>query len=135
MLTRRGGHQALLQANRRRRRSRRTWIGVIAVLFVALAIGWVMAIKSTEREVDVQVSFKERVCSGSRDSTECKYLVYTDEGTFELTDSILYGNFRSSDIYGRLRQDQCYRFTVTGWRLPFFSAYPNIVRTEDVACS
>lgn len=121
-------------ASRRRRRTPIWPLVLVGVLLVAGISIW--SIKATERQVEAQVTFKERVCDrGSDGKQDCKYLIFTDEGTFKLTDSFLYGNFRSSDVYGRLRQDQCYRFTVTGWRLPFFSTYPNIVRAEDAVCS
>ena len=87
------------------------------VVVSAIAIG-VVAYKSTERTVEAFVESKERVCESSN---ECKYLVFTDEGTFSLSDSLIYGRWRSSDIYGRLKTERTYSFDVAGWRLPFFS--------------
>lgn len=76
---------------------------------------------------------KERVCSGSGSSVTCEYLVFTEAGTFKVTDAI-FGTvrFNSSDVYGRIEEDQTYKIVSYGWRLPFFSEYPNIKSIEEV---
>ena len=107
-------------------------VGVLAILaLVGLGIGGCAAYRSTERTVEATVEGKERVCSSVNSDNgtrqECKYLVFTDEGTFELTDSLIYGRFSSSDVYGRLDEDTTYTFKVAGWRFGLFSMYPNIV--------
>lgn len=106
-------------------------IGAVILIAVVLAGGlWgsCAAYKSTEREVTATVEGKERVCSFDSDNRQtCEYLVFTTEGTFSLTDSLLYGRFRSSDVYGRLREDRTYTFRVVGFRLPLASEYPNII--------
>lgn len=108
----------------------------VAAAVIGLGIGGCAAYRSTEREVTATIEGKERVCDTSTTSeggsrVECYYLVFTDDGTFKLTDSLIFGRFRSSDVYGRLRVDARYRFTVAGWRLPVFSQYPNIVSDPE----
>lgn len=61
-----------------------------------------------------------------------KYLIYTDIGTFENTDELLCGKFNSSDIYGRIRVGDTYEFTVIGFRIPFLSAYQNIIEVKHI---
>lgn len=58
-------------------------------------------------------------------------LIGTDKGVFEDSDSVPYLKFNSSDFYNELIPGKTYTFTVTGWRIPFLSAYPNIVSCED----
>lgn len=59
-----------------------------------------------------------------------KYLIYTDIGTFENTDEWLCGKFNSSDIYGMIKVGDTYEFTVIGFRIPFLSAYQNIIEVK-----
>jgi len=120
--------------------SRDSFLGPILLILAAVVLGFVCwglvgLWQSSERTVTVQVVSKERVCDSTSTGSDCKYLVFTDHGTFKLVDSILYGNFRSSDLYGSLRQDHCYTFKVHGYRLPFWSTYPNIVRSVEVQCA
>jgi hypothetical protein len=64
---------------------------------------------------------------------DCTYLVFTEAGTFKIEDAIIGTvRFNSSDVYGRIREDHTYEFVVYGWRLPFFSEYPNIKRVTEV---
>ena len=56
------------------------------------------------------------------------YMIYTESGVYTLEDELFYGNFRSSDWYGQIHVDSTYQFKVIGYRLGFFSMYPNIVR-------
>jgi hypothetical protein len=113
---------------------------VMAVILIATlaVLGFIIysaAYKSTERTVETTVLGKERICTSTGTGTDtrvsCYYAIYTDDGTFKLTDSFVYGRFRSSDIYGQLRDGQRYRFKVAGFRLPLVSEYPNIVSDPE----
>lgn len=72
--------------------------------------------------VDATIKRLERIHSDSGGY----YLVYTDKGTLSIQDSLLIGRWSSSDLYGKLEVDSKYRFDTLGWRIPIFSAYPNI---------
>lgn len=61
-----------------------------------------------------------------------KYLVYTEEETFEITDNILIWRWDSSDQYGQIELGKTYEFDVVGWRIPFLSMYRNIISAEAV---
>jgi hypothetical protein len=106
------------------------WIGA-TLFFVLGALLAINAYKGTERSVEGVLLDKGRVCTntgtGNGSGVECYYLIYTDQGTFELGDSFIYGRFSSSDIYGRLREDRRYRFDVAGFRVPVMSMYPKVV--------
>jgi hypothetical protein len=60
-----------------------------------------------------------------------KYIIYTDNETFEITDQFLLGRFNSSDDYGRLKVGETYTVTVNGWRVPFLSWYRNIIEINE----
>ena len=77
---------------------------------------------NSKRTFIVKVTGKERV--------DGQYLVYTDEGTFKIEDSLIFGRFDSSDVYGMLKKGKCYRIKVFGIRSGFLSSYRNIVEVE-----
>ena len=78
-----------------------------------------------------KVTGKERITKQSgKDNIESFYLVYTDKGTIKLEDDLMRGNWESSDVYGRLKPDSTYTFTVSGYRFGFLSMYPNIIEVK-----
>lgn len=102
------------------------FIGLFILLFV-IGISF-EGIRNTNRDtITAQVVKTERVCASQE---ICKYLVFTDKGVFENTDSLLNFKWNSSDIYGELKAGETYTFNVYGWRVPFLSMYKNIVSVE-----
>lgn len=59
-----------------------------------------------------------------------KYLVYTDNGVFENTDTWYYFKFDSSDVQAKIMQGGKFKFTTYGFRVPFLSKYKNIISVE-----
>lgn len=64
------------------------------------------------------------------------YMIYTDKWTWVIEDSDIYMQYRSSDIYGSTEVWKCYRilkqpFT---YRYPYFSMYPNIIKSVKTEC-
>ena len=72
---------------------------------------------------------QDKVRTGGQDS---KYLIFTDKGVYENTDSIVNGKWNSSDVYGALSVGKSYEFKVRGRRIPFLSMYPNIITEKPV---
>jgi hypothetical protein len=101
---------------------------VAIVVFVGGCVA-IVAPSYFEREtVTTEVISKERVCdSDGNGGVDCKYLVFTEAGTFQITDAI-FGTvrFNSSDVYGKIREGRTYTIVSYGWRLPFLSMYPNV---------
>jgi len=83
----------------------------------------------TEKEIDVVISKSERVCSGG-EKTSCKYMVFTDKGTFKNTDSLYGAKWNSSDLHGMFKEGMKCKFTVIGWRAPLLSMYQNVIGAE-----
>jgi hypothetical protein len=52
--------------------------------------------------------------------------------TFTLNDSFWHGNWDTADDYASLEIGQTYTFKTTGWRIPFLSAFPNIIKIAKV---
>jgi|TARA_R110000823_G_scaffold258290_1_gene379775 hypothetical protein len=105
----------------------------IIILVVVIFIGIItFDIKSynTVETIVAKVDGKERITERTGDNIESFYLVYTDKGTFKLEDDMFRGNFYSSDVYGKLRQDSTYTFKTAGYRIGFMSSYPNIIKVN-----
>lgn len=97
----------------------------LATLYMMLnpIIEWVSA-----KYITAEVIWKERVKYGS----SSLYLIYTDKETFKNTDSYAYWKFNSSDLYGKIEVGRRYKFLVVGFRVPYFSAYRNLIKiTRD----
>jgi len=105
-------------------------VAVVAILFATANIWIHFATMTMVSEVVIQD--KERVVTGSGATQESKYLIFTDTETFENIDSWLALKFNSSDVYGAIPVGAKCAFTVTGFRIPFFSMYRNIL---DANCS
>lgn len=116
-----------------RRRIGSRYIGVAVLFVLLLAIGIPACQNYLEVETTVAtVTHRERVCdSNSEGGSTCRYLVYTDEGTFQLTDSLYVGRFNSSDTYGRIKVGEEYRIDHYGWRIGCSSSYPNIKDMQE----
>lgn len=106
----------------------------LVVLFVVLIIGFFIfwgIYKSTHHaRAQFTINKSERVCDGGKGS--CKYLVYTDSGVFEDTDSIINHKYNSSDLYNQLKNNHTYDCDVTGFRIPFWSEYQNIISCTEL---
>lgn len=101
--------------------------GILVYAFPILFFGYVSycgLYYGTETNITATVTGKERV----NYEKSGKYLIFTDNETFECTDAMFVGKFNSSDMYGNIQKDSTYRFKVVGWRIPFLSSYRNIIK-------
>lgn len=64
-----------------------------------------------------------------------KYLVYTEGGVYENTDSWTFWKWDSSDLHGELKEGNCYHIEHAGWRVPFMSWYKNILGANEIECN
>lgn len=58
------------------------------------------------------------------------YLIFTDKEVLKIEDSLIFGQFNSSDIYGMMKIGKYYRIKTFGIRSGVLSAYQNIVEVE-----
>jgi hypothetical protein len=102
---------------------------VIGVLF--MIIFNVLRLNHSEI-ITIKVTGTERITetsgSGKDLSVTSKYLVFTENETFENTDETFVGKWNSSDFQGKFAKDSTYKVKVVGWRIPFASTYRNIVQ-------
>lgn len=90
---------------------------------------------SEENLIVATVSGKEHIVdydegdpeTGEEPSKHSYYLIYTDKEVFKIEDSLIFGQFNSSDVYGMIAEGETYKFKVFGLRIPFLSTYRNIV--------
>lgn len=85
---------------------------------------------TTDEIVTITIKDKERIVTGSGDTLSSKYLIYTDNGVYENTDTIWYWKWNSSDVYNNLEVGETYQTKVYGFRVPFLSWYKNIVNIK-----
>lgn len=109
------------------------YVWIIIAVFFAVIIGGCNCYVAygTHQTLTVDVTKTERVVTGSGDTLSSKYLVFTTGETFQNRDTIWYGKWNSSDIYGQITPGR-YEIDVYGFRVPLFSMYRNIVAIRRV---
>ena len=109
-------------------------LGMIIVVIICLltSCGHTIDRNSNEREVVGTVTEKTVKRSDKQD----KYLIFVKiEGeeeiqVFEITDNWVEGKLNSSTIYGNIKVEETYIFTIKGSRNEMLSWYPNISKVE-----
>jgi len=110
-----------------------TPIKLIIALFAALVIAAIYFNVKAYNHVEshtVKVEGKERITEQTGNRVTSFYVVYTDKGTFKLEDDMLRGNYYSSDVYGKLKEDSTYTIKTSGYRIGWASEYPNIIEVK-----
>ena len=105
-------------------------ISMIAGILIVLGLCLINPIvKATNiRTVTATVTDK----TVKRKDSDDKYLVFTDQDTYEITDSLFMGRFDSSDLYGKIEIGKTYEFEIGGKRVHILSWYPNIYQAKEV---
>ena len=110
-----------------------TLVETVIAIAIILCIGFMVATpfiqRATATTVIITVEDKGTKRSGSNMD---KYLIYTDNGTYEITDSIAFFRWNSSDLFGSLKVGSTYECTVCGFRNPFLSSYENIITATEI---
>ena len=109
-------------------------LGAIIIVIICLftSCGHTIDRNSNEREVVGTVTEK----TVKRIDTQDKYLIFVKiEGedeiqVFEITDNWVEGKLNSSTIYGNIKVEETYTFTIKGNRNEMLSWYPNISKVE-----
>lgn len=106
-------------------------IGIAVILAVVVLIG-VVAVAGgyfNKDDVHIHVTGKESVSTGSDNKHE--YRVYTDKGTFVVSDSLIYLRFNSADEYGKLQPGHTYDCKAYGFRIPLTSSFKNLLDCHE----
>ena len=94
----------------------------IIVLFFVLSLTFTSCGYMNQTSEKATVTGKERI----NKSESSYYLIFTNKGTYKITDQVFYGKFNSSDMYGKIIINNTYIFELGGYRMPLFSQYQNI---------
>lgn len=103
---------------------------IIGVIVAILLFGYPIAYCTSAETIEVTISDKERITTGSGKSISSKFLVYSEDEVFENSDSWLFFKFASSDLQNDLKIDSTYKVKVAGWRVPFLSWYRNVLSIQ-----
>lgn len=116
-------------------------LGKISIAFVAVLIALIVIVptwitiayyhgdNANMLREDCLIEGKESI--NKKDSHE--YRVYTDCGNFVVEDEMWAGNFHASDTYRDLKEGKTYDLRTRGWRVPFFSMFPNIYSASEAS--
>jgi hypothetical protein len=103
-----------------------------AIILWSLAAGFALAkyavMNSTRQTETFTVNKSERV----QYDKSSKYLIFTDTGVYENTDSLFNLKFNSSDLYNQIKAGKTYTCQTWGWRVEIFSSYRNILSCTEV---
>ena len=102
-------------------------VALLALLLSGPVIWYTHGTLETRTET---IQHKERVCSGGR-SGDCFWIVFTDLGEYQNSDSLLHLKFNSTTLQRELPLGEEITFITYGRRVPFFSMYPNIVKIQE----
>lgn len=132
-------HEYYLRVTKAKRAERRknmkkgfsAWAVAGAIAFAGVAIGIGVFANGYLQESNVTITVKDKERIVDRDVQGSRYLIWSDDETFENVDSLIKGKFNSSDLYGRLEEGKTYDCKVYGWRNGFFSWYRNIIECKE----
>ena len=107
-------------------------IPIIIVVILLIAAGGIMSVTSSlheETHTGCRVTDKDiRGLNTNQDTQPPR--VYTSCGTFEISDVPLAGHFSAGDVYGQLEEGETYSLVSRGWRVPFLSIFPSIIKVS-----
>jgi hypothetical protein len=107
---------------------------VIVILAVLGFGGTCFFVHGTQDTATFKVKRLQVKRSGSGEDATDKYLVFTNKGVFENTDSLVVGKCNSSDVQNKLEPGKCYKAKVHGIRMGCGSHYKNIESVEEIPC-
>lgn len=110
-------------------------IAVASISIVSILAFNITSSSTTEtiKNVKIKKLKEQQLINGTKGnmSTEMRYLVITDKGTFICESNWLQGKFNNSDIFYNLVQDSTYsEITVSGFGKRFFNDYQNLISVK-----
>ena len=103
------------------------FIGGVILVIIFLAFMYANSGNSYE------ITVTEKVVKHSNESSNYLIFAELENGevrVFKNSDSFIVGKFDSSNMYAKIKIGQKYKIKTLGWRIPFLSAYENIVELE-----
>lgn len=107
--------------------------GAFVGLFIIGAIVFSIANAAHTETQTCMVKDKDRTSSVDADGNRSSDArVYTDCGVMSVGDDLLTGHFSSADTYSDIEVGKTYEFKTRGYRIPFFSRFPNVIEVTEV---
>ena len=97
---------------------------VIAIAAIIGLVEWTVVYDSPHYETIV---VKEKTIGIGQSRS---YLIYTEQEVYKVRDLLLIGFYTSSDVYNQIEVGDTIKVKVYGKRVPFLSAYKNIVSVQ-----
>lgn len=97
-----------------------------ALLIVIVGVNFISF--GTKTDVIIKIMEKERIA----ESDGGRWLIHTEDETFENTDAMLHGKYGSTDLQRKLQVERKYNCQVNGFRVRLTSSYRNILKCEEV---
>ncbi len=98
---------------------------LLSIGLIAAFIGSAVYLNYTNRQERI-IHIKQATSVNTGKSH--KYLIFANEGVFENTDVLFIGKFNSSDLQNQMLNAKVCKVETLGYRVPFLSKYPNIVK-------
>lgn len=100
----------------------------VAAIIVLFIVGGAIAVYSSAKDITCQVQSIDRVSDGNGGSDA---RIYTkDCGVLVNKDSFMFLKWDSADVQAAIHPGQTQTFHVAGFRVPFFSSFPNILEVK-----
>lgn len=102
----------------------------LIVTFIGLSIASDLNV-STVSNCKILHLKEQQIISGTKDhiSTNIRFLIITNKGTFISESSFINGKFNNSDIFYRLEEGKVYNLKLCGFGKSFLFDYKNILDT------
>lgn len=110
------------------------WFWFVGILVAGIfALNFIGAYRTADLK-GVHVLGKENVVQSDSDGrVSSRYLVFTDNETFEVTATIMNKRFDIARDYGRIEKGQVCDMHVAGWSFPALGIYRNLISYECAA--
>jgi hypothetical protein len=105
---------------------------VLVPIITAILTYNIFVAYGTDEYVKFTVTDKERIVNNTSEGSSSKYIIFTNRGSFENTDTVFYWKWNSSDLYSSINKDKTYIAHVYGFRVGFLSLYQNIISVEPI---
>lgn len=102
---------------------------VIIFIIIILLISAIPAMTVNTYTVEI---IKTEISSDDDYMIFCKDIKTNKVHTFTLNDSLWHWSWRTADLYASIEPGKIYNIKVSGWRIPFFSCFPNIFKCSEV---
>ncbi|HMT01788.1 MAG TPA: hypothetical protein PKD00_00520 [Burkholderiales bacterium] len=104
---------------------------IIGVILISVSISiWSQSKVSVITDCKVITLQQQQKINGSSDkiSTEYRYLVITDKGTFVCENSLYHNKYNNSELFFNLKEGEIYTFKVAGIGKTLVTDYKNILQ-------